>query len=104
MGLGDRVPEGASVKLANLTTAAVVGRWIYYRRAYGWWRAELRRGYVQAEHPGQIVALVLEVGTKPGFPRRPINNPHPLLLPLDELEIHAVVETAPEPATEAPSA
>jgi hypothetical protein len=90
------------MKLETLKADAVVGRWIYYRRAAGWWRAELRRAYVQSLHAGEIVALSVDVDMKPTFPQRPPRNPCPLLLPLDELEIHAVVE-ASDPVPPSPS-
>jgi hypothetical protein len=81
------------MRLNGLKPAAVVGRWIFYRRAYGWHRAELQRAYVQEAHPGEIVGLVQGPHASPGvYPRRPMTNPSPLVLPLDELEIHAVVE------------
>ncbi len=81
------------MKIANLTPEDVVGRWIYFRRTYGYHGAELRRGYVQERHPGNIVGLLYATHREAAaYPRRPLPTPCPLVLPLDELEIHAVVE------------
>lgn len=93
------------MKISNLTAASVVGRWICYRRERGWHNASLVRAYVQEAHPGEIVSLVTELhdSARAVYPLRPKACTHPLLLPLDELEIHAVVEPSADPPAPAQS-
>ncbi len=89
------------MKKENLKTADVVGRWVYYRRAYGFRGAELLRGFIQDAHPGEIVGMIHGThSSAKDYPRRPLPTPAPLLLPLDELEIHAIVEPVATPAGE----
>lgn len=88
------------MRLENLKPADVVGRWVFYRRTYGYRGAELRRGFVQEAHPGDIVGMIHGAhSSAKDYPRRPPSTPCPLLLPLDEIEIHAVVEPSPTPPT-----
>ncbi len=81
------------MKRDSLTPADVLGRWVFYRRAYGWHRAELRRAFIQDDFPESILGIIHDTHPRAHvYPARPERCPCPLLLPLDELEIHAIVE------------
>ena len=86
------------MKIDNLKPEDVVGRWVFYRRTRGFHGAELRRAFIQNTHPGQIVGMLHSTHAHAYvYPRRPLPCSAPLLLPLEELEIHAVVEPVEAP-------